>query len=190
VNLRNITLSILLIAFFIAFQNAKSVYAQSKIGFINSQQLIAEYQEAVDVNKRVKEISDQWEKELGKMIDEAKELQEQLEAQSLLLSEETKQQRLLELQQKAQRIDQFKLQKWGPQGGEVYKKEQELMAPVLEKINVAIKKIGEQQGYDFVFNIEVFVYVNPKYEGNDLTDEVLEELNKGLPKKKTAEESK
>lgn len=188
--LRNILLLTLIIAFFVVIQSVSPIYAQNKIGYINSQKLISEYQEAVDIKKRVDEISSQWEKELGQMIDEAKELQEQLEAQSLLLSEETKKQRMQDLQQKAQKIDQFKLQKWGPQGGEVYKKEQELMAPVLEKINTAIKKVGDQEGYDYVFNIEVFVYINPKYEGNDLTDTVLEELNKGLPKKKKSESSK
>lgn len=166
------------------FIGLQPVFAQVKIGYIASQRLLQEYQEALDVKKRVEEISNQWEKELGQMIDEAKKMREQLEAQSLLLSEATKQQRIQELEGKAQKIEQFKMKKWGPQGGEVYQKEQELMTPVLEKINAAIKKVGDDKSYDFVFNMEVFVYVNPKHEGNDLTDDVLEELKEGLPKKK------
>ena len=53
----------------------------------------------------------------------------------------------------------------------------EFSKPIIEKINTLIAKIGEDEGYDFIFDAASgsLVHALPKY---DITNQILEELNK------------
>lgn len=55
----------------------------------------------------------------------------------------------------------------------------ELTRPIIDKINKLIAKIGEEEGYDFIFDASsgALVHALPKY---DITDRIIEELNKGV----------
>jgi len=163
---------------------AGSASAQ-KLAYINSQKIIATYKEAQDAQERLNKISAGWEEEAKLMQKQFQELGEQLESQSLLLSEERKAEKQQELQNLYMKIQQYQAEKWG-QSGELYKKQEEIMQPIFDKINAAIKKISVEQSYDFVFDSinGNIVYASPRQV--DLTDEVLAELEKGLPAKTTS----
>ena len=112
------------------------------------------------------------------MVKDYNALLEEIDAQSLLLSPEKKQQKMQAAQDKAMQIEQYKYEKLGPEG-EFYKKSMELTKPIIDKINKLIAKIGEEEGYDFIFDASsgALVHALPKY---DITDRILEELNKGV----------
>lgn len=160
---------------------ASHLSAQLKIGYINSNKVLETFKEALDVKKQLKELNAQWEEEARNMQKEIQELQEQLESQSLLLSEERKIQKQQEIQNLYLKYQQFLQEKWNPQGGAAVKKEVELIQPVYDKINVAIKKIGEAEGYQYIFDIVAGNILYAAEDQPDLTDRLLEELNKGLP---------
>ncbi len=163
--------------------SASSASAQ-KLAYINSQKIIASYREAQDAQERLNKISAGWEEEAKIMQKQFQDLGEQLESQSLLLSEERKREKQQELQTLYMKIQQYQSEKWG-QTGELYRKQEEVMQPIFDKINAAIKKISEEQNFDFVFDSVNgnIVYASPKQ--TDLTDLVLAELEKGLPAKTT-----
>ncbi|MBN2356939.1 OmpH family outer membrane protein [candidate division KSB1 bacterium] len=160
---------------------ATGAFAQ-KMAYINSQKIIATYKEAQDAQERLNKISEAWEEEGRAMQRQFQELGEQLESQSLLLSDERRREKQAELQNLYMRIQQFQNEKWG-QNGELYKKQEEVMQPIFDKINAAIKKVAEEENYDYVFDTVNgnIVYASPKQ--TDLTDLVLQELEKGLPAK-------
>lgn len=162
-----------------------SINAQMKFGYVNSQRILDEYQEAVDVRNKVEEMRNQYQVEYDNKVKEYQALAQEIESQSLLLSEEKKQEKMRQLQDKAVEIDKYKYDKLNPEGGEFYKRNQELFKPVIDKINTVIKKIGTVEEYDFIVDASsgALLHAAPKF---DLTSQVLEELNKGLttPKKK------
>ncbi|NIT55300.1 MAG: OmpH family outer membrane protein, partial [Aliifodinibius sp.] len=51
-------------------------------------------------------------------------------------------------------------------------------SPLYDKIDSVIKQISEEEDYDMVFDVVqgVILYAKPEY---DITDRVLDELNKG-----------
>jgi outer membrane protein len=159
--------------------------AQLKFGYVDSQRILQEYQEAVDAQNKLEEIRNQYQAEYDNKVKEYQTLAQEIESQSLLLSEEKKQEKMRQLQEKAVEIDKYKYDKLNPEGGEFYKRNQELFKPVIDKINTVIKKIGTVEEYDFIVDASsgALLHAAPKY---DLTSQVLEELNKGLttPKKK------
>jgi Skp family chaperone for outer membrane proteins len=162
-----------------ALSYALPAAAQLKLGYIDSQKIIESYKEAQDAQKQLASLNEQWQQEAKNMQQDLQDKQDQLESQSLLLSEEKKNEKAQEIQNLYLRFQQFQQEKWGQQG-ELYVKQKEFMQPVLDKINAAIRRLGAEEKFDYIFDVVAgnILYVS---EGQaDLTQRVLEELNKTL----------
>ncbi|MFQ5674940.1 MAG: OmpH family outer membrane protein [bacterium] len=170
----------LLIALICAL-GVSSSFAQLKIGYVNSQKVLETFKDAQDVRKQLADLNSQWEKEARDMQKQIQTLQEELESQSLLLSEQRKQEKVQGIQTLSQKYQLFLNQKWGQQG-EGVKKEVELLQPVYQKINAAIKKIGQAEGYQYIFDVVAGNILYASEDQPDLTEKLLAELNKGLAK--------
>lgn len=167
------TLSLLLFA-------VSPVLAQ-KIGYVHSQKVLSEYQEYIDVQKKLAGIQQQYEQEYNRLAAAYEQLLKDIETQTLLLSPEKKAQKQKEVQNKALEIEKYKYEKLGPQG-EFYKKQAELGQPVLDKVNAVIKSIGEAEGYDYILDGATgsILFAKPEH---DISQLVLDELNKKTTKK-------
>jgi len=151
-----------------------------KYGYVQSQKILAQFQEYVDAQNKLNEIRSGYDADYQKMLKEYNDMLQEIDSQSLLLSPEKKQEKMRVAQDKATAIEKFKYDKLGPQG-EFYKKSMEFTKPIIDKINKLISKIGKEDGYDYILDASsgAIVYAAPEY---DLTDRVLEELNKGTGK--------
>jgi len=174
---RNKQIILIALAMILALSTGNA-FAQ-KIAYINSQQILANFKEATDAKDRLEKINQEWEAQGRELQRQFQELGEQLESQSLLLSEDRKQEKQQELQNLYMKIQQYQQEKWG-QNGEYFKKEAEVMQPVIDKINKAINKVGEEMKFDYIFDSVSanIVYASPSQQ--DLTEEILKELEKGL----------
>lgn len=148
-----------------------------KFAWVHSQRILSEYQEYVDAQNKLNTIRSGYETEYQKMVTEYQNLLNEIDSQSLLLSPEKKQEKQRQMQEKGMAIEKYKYDKLGPEG-EFYKKSMELTKPIIDKINALIKKIGDEEGFDFIFDAAsgALLHAVPKY---DITDRVIEELNKG-----------
>jgi len=156
-----------------------ALIAQSKIAYVDSQKILSTFSGAIDAQKKLDEENATWDQELKKMNDDYKVLQEQLEQQSLLLSEAKKKEKAQELQAAAVEIQQYQNKKWG-QSGDFFKRRGELMQPVIDQINRIVHQIGEDEDYDFIFDTVAGNIIHAK-ERYDITESVLEELEKETP---------
>ena len=167
--------SVLFCAILLVFVSG-SAFAQLKLGYIDSQRILATYSEAVEAQKRLESETNKAGEEIKKMEDNLRLEQEKLEQQSLLLNEEKKRQKAQELQEMYLGIQQFGQEKQAELG----RRQEELLKPIFDKINDVITKIGDSENYDFIFNGSVagnLVYAKEQY---DLTDKVLEQLSKQI----------
>jgi outer membrane protein len=151
-------------------------FAQLKIRYVNSNRILAEYPEAQEIQKKLDEIRAGYESEYNKMLDEYDNLVKEIENQSLLLSPEKKAEKEKKAQELGVQIEKYRYDKLGPQG-EFYKKNMELSQPLYDKIDQVIQKVGEDEGYDYIMDVVQGVVLYAKNEF-DITDRVLEELNK------------
>ena len=153
-----------------------SAFAQMKIGYIDSQRILATFSDAVNAQKILEGETAQVAEELKKMEEELRAENDKLEQQSLLLNEEKKREKAQELQQKYMQIQQYGQQKQQELG----QRQEELLQPVFNKINNAINALGEAEGFDFIFNGAVsgtIVFAKPEY---DLTEKLLQRLVGGV----------
>jgi len=171
---------LIVIAAFV-LSSAAGAFAQLKIGYINSEKVLQNYQAAIDASKKLEAESNKWGQELQKMQQQFKDSQEKLQQQSLLLSDAKKKEKTQEIEALYLKIQQYQNEKWGQQG-EYFKRQQELMGPVIQTINETIHKIGKDEGFDYIFDTIAgnVLYAKDKY---DLTDKLLEELKKNQPAK-------
>jgi outer membrane protein len=149
-----------------------------KIGYVESQRVLQNFQEWVDSQNKLQEIRDGYQAEYDNKVKQLEQMMADIQSQSLLLSEEKKQQKMKEVQDRQLDIERFKYEKLGPEG-EYYKKNLELTKPIIDKINKVIQDIGERDEYDFIIDASsgALLHALPKY---DITERVLEELNKGV----------
>ncbi|MFO7809800.1 MAG: OmpH family outer membrane protein [Candidatus Delongbacteria bacterium] len=164
--------TVILLTMLISF----ALMAEMKFAYINSDKVIAEYNEAKKVKEELAEWNKEKESEAMQMEKEIQNLEEEIKNMSMMVSEEKRNEKMAEGQSKLQQYYEFKEVVWG-QNGEFYKKNSQLMQPVIDQINDVIKEISQADGYDFVFdaNTGTLLHAKPEYE---ITDRVLKELNK------------
>lgn len=155
---------------------AVSVPAEMKVGYINSDAILAKYEGAKEIKDKLDKQVAKWEQEASKRQNEMKAMKDQIDKQSLLLSTERKKELEDSLQAKYVAYQQFLQEKFG-QKGEAYAKQEELSKPMVDKIMAIIQKIAKDENFDFIFDAKggAIVYALPKY---DLTERVIVLLNK------------
>lgn len=161
--------------FILLFIFASSTFAQLKFGYLDSQEILARLKETKDVEGKLNELYKSWEQEAQNMQLALKKKQDDFEAKSLMLTDKAKAERTQEIQAGLAALQQFEQEKLGPQG-ELFKERQKLLQPIVKKIQDQIDKIGEAEGFDYIFDAANgnIVYVS-KSQVN-LTDRIIKAL--------------
>ncbi|MFH1679524.1 MAG: OmpH family outer membrane protein [Candidatus Eisenbacteria bacterium] len=152
--------------------------AETKIGYIDSSRIFAEYRGTEDAQRSFDEEVQGWVRQAETMKAEIDSLEREFQSQSLMLSDARKGERKQVINEKKAAYESFTQSVWGPQG-KIADKNSELVQPIIEKINVVLRRLGEEEGYTIVLDAGLggIVYAA---EGLDLTDRILEELNQGI----------
>jgi len=152
-----------------------SIFAETKIGNIDSQRILQEYKGRKGIEDKFNVKLKEWEDEAKKRKQEIDNLISEFENQSLMLSDEAKERKRQEIAQKQKEYEQFVQDIWGP-NGKAAQKNQEIMKPFTEKVISIVNRIGEEEDYTIIFDVAPQGIVYTK-KGLDLTDRVIEELN-------------
>ncbi len=149
-----------------------------KLGYIDSKRILTEYKGFTDVQAKLEKAKLEWDKQTQAKEAELDNLREEYDAQSLMWSEKTQQQKQQAIQEKYVEYQRFVNEIISP-GGKFAQRQRELLQPIYDKINTILIQLGEEGNYDFVFDVDIpaVVFAKPEYE---LTDRVLEELNKEM----------
>ena len=147
--------------------------AEIKIGYIDSEVLRERMEEFKDIQRQIDRLVQTYQQEVMDRKSQLTKMGEDFRKQELLMSEARKQELFTGFQQAEQELQEFSQQKLGPDG-EVFQKNIELSAPVFERVNGALKKLAEEEGYDFIFDVAGgggIVYADP--ERYNLTEKLL-----------------
>jgi len=150
--------------------------AQLKIAYVNSDRILAEFDEAREAQSKLEIEARKLEDQYKGMVSNLDSLNKEYERQKLIMSEDRRIDKEGEISRLQQSIQRFQVEKMGPEG-EIYKKQSELVGPVLEKIKKVIEKVGKENKYDYIFDTVAgnILYAEPAL---DLTDKVLYELKR------------
>jgi outer membrane protein len=147
-----------------------------KIGYIDTEYITSKMPEYQKAQEDIEKLTTKWVKEISEKNEEVAKLEKAYRAEEVLLTEEMRQQRLRTITDKDKEVKELQNRVFGL-NGELFKKKQEIMRPILDQIVKATEKIVKLKRLDFIFDKAsdslVMIYTNPTH---DYTDYVMEEL--------------
>ena len=148
------------------------LFAQEKLGHVNSQEIIKLMPELASVEKTIDELGAQWESELLKMREELNVKYKDYQEKQKDMADGIKQVRQSEIQEMEQRIATFQQTAYT----DLQKKQQELVNPVIEKVRKAITDVATENKFTYIFDMssQVILYTAPN--SNDITALVKKKL--------------
>lgn len=148
----------LLLAIMIAFP--MSLFAQ-KFGVINTQELIQSLPEVKTIQEQMQAATKKYEDEFAKLQEEFNKKFQEFQALEASTPETIKERRTQELQEIDTKIQRFR----ETAQEDLQRQNQQLMAPVQEKVVKAIQTVGAEGNYTFIFENGMSLYT-----GTDVTD--------------------
>lgn len=132
-----------------------------KFGHVNTQEILPLMTEYKTMLAKIDSAGSQLEKELMTYQEEIQRKYQDYQAQEATMSEALKKARQEEIQDMTNRFETFRQQAYQ----DIQKKQEEYFTPVSERLNQAIKAVGEREGYTYIFNSQAMVHI-----GNDALD--------------------
>ena len=147
-----------------------------KIGYVDSNEIMNNFEEVRQVQVDLEKEQRRLENDLNDFVSRLDSLKQDYDRQRLLMSETRRKEKETEIKNTETSIQKFQLEKFGPEG-EIYRKQNQLLKPVLAKIDNAIQKVGSERGYDFILDAMsgALLYA---LDSHNLTEDVMDELAK------------
>lgn len=151
------------------------VMSQGKIGYVDFQYILSQVQAAADVQSELQRLAAEWTDEIESLQDSLVAMEKDMETISLALSKSSRDMLEKNITERRQRIAALREKRFSPVNGDLYKKQQELLQPVIDKIKKAIDNVRIRQKYDVLFDISAGnpVSIDKRL---DLTVDVIDEL--------------
>ncbi|OGC41177.1 hypothetical protein A2Y85_05065 [candidate division WOR-3 bacterium RBG_13_43_14] len=161
-------------AFFIVLASLFASAKETKIGFIDSESIFREYHATATVTNQFNEFINTYRDSAATLKRNIEQIQRDFEAQKLVLSEEARLRKLDEIETLQANYNKFLDEIFGS-NGKIEQKNDELMTPLLKKINDAVQKIAELEDFKMVVDLTADVF----YASDELnlTTLVINELN-------------
>ena len=140
---------------------------EMKIGHVDLRRAFYEYEKTQSLEAELTELTEESNEKRNAMIEEITALRDQaemLEGQKKAEKEQELDAKLTQLQEYDRNTRQ-----------ELLNKKNEMFRKVIDDIQSIVQEMGEKENYDYVLDSRNIMYAPDKY---DLTDKVLEQLNK------------
>ena len=129
-----------------------------KIAHVNTVEIFNAMPETSAAETALANLNQEVRAELQRLQSEYERKLNELQQQQDSLSEATKANRIKEIQEAQNRIETFY-----PQAEQqIADRTKELQAPIIQKIQTAIKAIGEEHGYTYMMEAGGFLFISPK----------------------------
>lgn len=146
-----------------------------KIAYVDTEYILAQIPEYKAAQSELDKTSVQWQKEIEAKYAEIDKMYRAYEAEEILLTEDLKKKRQADIVAKEKDAKELQKQRFGVDG-DLFKKRQELVKPIQDKVYNAVKVVAEKGGYSIIFDKAsdiTMLYTSSKLDKSDL---VLEQL--------------
>lgn len=164
----------LLFAFFALMLVGLSADAQ-RYAIIDTKFILDKMPDYKDAQKSLDNIAAGWQKEIDGMQQELDKMYRDFEAEQVMLSDDLRKKREDQLFVKEKTLRDLQRKRFGFEG-DLFKKRQELIKPIQDKVFNAVQKLAVARGYDFILDKSegiTVIFADPKLEKSE---DVLKEL--------------
>jgi len=154
---------------------ASASFAQGKYAIIDTRYILDKMPDYSQAQKQLDGIAAGWQKDIDARQQSLDKMYKDFEAEQVMLSDDLKKKREDQLFMKEKELRDLQRQRFGFEG-DLFKKRQELIKPIQDKVYNAVQKLSVQRGYDFVLDKSegiTIIFADPKL---DKSEDVLKEL--------------
>ena len=149
--------------------------AAQRYAVIDSKYILEKLPDYKESQTRLDQFSDQWQQEIEKKQAELDRMYKDYDAEQVMLTDVLKKKREDELYNREKEVRDLQKKRFGFEG-DLFKKRQELIKPIQDKVYTAIQKLAIERSYDFILDKSegiTVIFADPKL---DRSDEVLKFL--------------
>ncbi len=162
------------LAAFTLMLTAFSANAQ-RYAIIDTKYILDKIPEYKDANKKLEEMADAWQKEIDLLQADLDKMYRQLETERVMLTPELLKKREDEIFNKEKQVRDLQRRRFGFEG-DYFRKKQELVKPIQDKVYNAVQRLATERLYDFILDKSegiTVIFADPKL---DKSDDVLKVL--------------
>lgn len=146
-----------------------------KYAYVDTRYILSNVPEFEEAQQQIDDLAITWQKEIEEKFAEIDALYKRYQNEAPLLTQDMKNRRENEIVQKEKEAKELQKKRFG-NDGDLFKKREELIRPIQDKIYNAIEKKAKQRSYVFVFDRSDnanLLYADPK---NDISNDVLKDM--------------
>jgi outer membrane protein len=152
----------------ILISGTSSLSAQ-KYAYVDTEYILSKLEDYNSAQKQLDMISVQWQKEIEAKYEEIDKLYKAYQAEQILLTEDMRRKRENEIINKEKEAKELQKQRFGVDG-DLFRKRQELVKPVQDKVYNAIQELAKKERLAVVFDKSgslTMLYSDPKHDKSD-----------------------
>lgn len=146
-----------------------------KIAFVESEYIFSKLKSYQAANEKVEKQSQEWQKDIEDRMSELESIYKKFQAEQSLYTAQMKQEKILEIEAKEKDVASLQQKRFGP-NGELFKKRQELLQPIMNRMIDEIQKIAQAKSYDMVLDKSsgnTVLFSNPRL---NISEEVIKAM--------------
>ncbi len=147
-----------------------------RIAIVDITRVLEEMPDYQTAQQELDQIAATWRQEIAQEYDQIKALYNKYQAEQVLMTEDARQQKENEIMEREKQVRDLQRDKFGPEGA-LFRKRQDLVQPIQERVYAAIKRYAEDRGFDFIFDkggSGGLIFSNAEY---DKTDDIIRVLS-------------
>ncbi len=149
-----------------------------KIAIVDINQVLNTLPEYKQAQDNLDKIAQKWRSEIAQQQDAIKGMYSKYQAEQVLLNDDARKQREEEIVVKERDVRENQRAKFGPEG-ELFKKRQEMVKPIQDKVYSAIERFAADRGYDLILDKSSsagIIFANATYDKTQLILEMVKKL--------------
>ena len=158
--------------FTLLFLTSFGSYAQ-KFAYVDTDYILTKVPEFIQAEEKINDFTKQWQSEIESAYTEVEQMYRDYQSEQVLLTSDMKLKREEAIISKEKLVQSLQ-QKYFGTNGELYKKRQELIKPIQDRIFDAVQQLAANNKYSVIFDASsdlIMLYSNPDL---DKSDKVLE----------------
>jgi outer membrane protein len=140
-----------------------------RYAMIDSKYILEKMPEYKESQTKLDQFSAQWQQEIEKKQADLDKMYKNYDAEQVMLSDDLKKKREDELFNREKEVRDLQKKRFGFEG-DLFKKRQELIKPIQDRVYVAIQKLAVEKSYDFILDKSegiTVIFADPKLDKSD-----------------------
>jgi len=146
-----------------------------KIAIVDVTNILENLSDYDNAQREIDKVAAEWRQEIAQQFDEIKSMYNKYQAEQVLLSDDLKQKREDEIMEKEKQVRELQRRRFGTEG-DLFRKRQELVSPIQDKVFQAIEDFAGDRGYDIILDKTGSAGLLFASEEYDKTDEIKRSL--------------